>query len=230
MNFKNIIALAKFEMKINLANPMAIFINIVMYPLIFSNSISDLKNEALRGLLAMFILMQVLISTIMFVPIKETTNRDTKVIKRLIATPVTKFDYLLSGILTQYLLTLIPIGIMLVMCSKVLTYVIVFKLILIFTIAFICAYLFGFIISQFVNDAQSAKAIGMICFILLIYAANADNQLSANLLKILPINQLSDLFKVVLYQVNGHVFKDIVIILMYSLVFLVVSVKRFIWE
>lgn len=230
MSFNNILSLSKFEMKSNLANPMSVFTIIIMYPLIFAGARDGMNGEGLKYLLAIFMVMQAMVSTVMHVTIKETTSRENKTIKRLVASPVSKLDYLVSGICTQLLVTIFPIVILMYMSKSVLTVTLVVELGVIFILFFLACYLFGFVISQLVNDAQSAKAIGMIFFITMVYAVNSTNGVLHKVTYLVPINQVADLLKSVLYNVPTDNEYNLLIIFAYILVYGLISMRRFIWE
>lgn len=230
MNLNNIIALVKFDFKGNLANPMSMFTIIVMYPLIMFSSVANQDQTALLIMLCLFVTMQAMISTIMHVPIKETTNRDQKVIKRLITSPVSKLDYLMSGIVSQYLITLIPVFLMILICKSSLSLHIVISLIIVFTLLFITCYLLGFVISQIVSDAQSAKAVGMLFFILMIYAINSSTGSLQIFTKLIPIEQISGVYRSIIFQQNIDITNVLFIVGIYILVYGRISLRKFKWE
>ncbi len=224
MKINNIIALIKFETRTNIATPLSVFTIIIMYPIIFKTNLEGITQDMYPYILGLFLIMQAMIATIMHVPIKEAINRENKTIKRLVATPVTKIDYIMSGLIAQYLTTLIPVVIMIGLAAKGLSISEIVRYIIIYSLFYVVCYLFGFALASLVNDAQSAKAVGMIIFFIMIVAINTDSETLHIVTYLLPIKQVIDLFK------NGLNINNILINMLYAFLFLVIGIKRFKWE
>ncbi len=229
MNLKHVQALIKFNLKLNFSSPLSIFTTILMYPIIFNLTIQDLDKTIVIYVLLLFLLMQALISTIMYVPIQETNNRSTKMIKRLVTSPITKLEYIVGGMVAQYLISFLG-AIVLIILAKQSFYASIIALFS-FTVIYIAGYFFGFIIAQLVKDPQSAKAIGMIFFMFLLFGLNMPNAaIMKYFLYLLPINPLTSIDQSLLFNSEVGIWRNLALIFGYIYIYAKIGLEQFKWE
>lgn len=229
MNINSIKALSKFEFRVNFMSPMNFIVMMVLYPIIFASNIPNVSEPGVPFLLAIFIFLQTVIATIMQVPLKEALNREDKVIKRLIVTPTTKFDYMISGIVVQFLTSSISVVIMSLIAYKAITIKMFIGFYFISFLLFLPMYLYSFVISQLINDPQAQKAVGMVSFLLFSIAINSDGFL-ANILYLLPINAIEHLFEAVILNTSLNLVPNLIVITIYCVIYGLIGIKLFKWE
>ncbi|MFV0246663.1 MAG: ABC transporter permease [Mycoplasmatales bacterium] len=230
MNLKCIKALAKFEFRVNFMSPMNFIVLIVLYPFIFFSNMSNVPIIHIKDLLIMFILLQIIISTVMQVPLKQALNREDKVVKRLIVTPTTKFDYIISGLVVQFISSSIAFIIMMLLAHEVMDIKTDIYYLIIALLFFVPMYLYSFVVAQLVNDPQAQKAIGMVSFLIFSVALGAERGILSKILYLIPFREVENLFNYVTYHNQINLGANLIIILIYSIIYAILSIKLFKWE
>ncbi|WDV46647.1 ABC transporter permease [Clostridiaceae bacterium M8S5] len=243
------VEMIKVEFKCFVRNIISMFF-VILFPvlllLVFGEMYGNKPNALFNGrgsvdiLVPSYIGMIVAITGIMSLPLMVSSYREKKILKRFKATPMSPFHLLVSQIIVNIVMTII--GIILLIIVAKLKYNLHFdgnilSVLCAFFITVICIFSIGFLIASVVNNTKTASAVSNIVYFPMLFLTGATIPLETmpntmkSISKFLPLTHAIKLLKGAWFGESlSNYQSEILILLGFTVVLSVASVKLFKWE